>query len=282
MTQPKGRIIFLHGFTQSSSIFYAKTSALRKKLLKLNYDIIYLNAPLKLTPADFPTTDSLSKFGTVIAEPDEETNYRAWWFKNTGKIDTAPAIATLEKFLETGQVHEDDDTKDKKYLASYKETDDVPIVGVIGFSQGAALAGALARNFDALFGAKASGKLDLRFVVLYSGFKVEFDEFKGFYEFDSSNVDKKDAFKMLHVIGELDSVVEEDRAQSLYKEFELISDILKHPGGHFVPNSKILIDQVVNWIENAMVEEKTETDKKEDDLDDLDALMDMMDNLGKA
>ena len=76
----QGKILFLHGYTQSASLFYAKTSALRKKLIKLGYKCVYLNGPYVLTPADLPTTDSLSKFGSATTDTDDVT-YRAWWVK---------------------------------------------------------------------------------------------------------------------------------------------------------------------------------------------------------
>ena len=75
----KGKILFLHGYTQSASLFYAKTSALRKKLMKLGYKCVYLNGPYVLTPADLPSTDSLSKFGS--STKTDEMTYRAWWVK---------------------------------------------------------------------------------------------------------------------------------------------------------------------------------------------------------
>lgn len=269
----KGRIIFLHGFTQSSSIFYAKTSALRKKLVKLNYEIIYLNAPLRLTPADFPSREALSKFGSVTAQNDEETNYRAWWFKNSGSIDLQPALDTIEKFLNTGEVHEDDDSIGKKHLTSIPK-DDTPVVGIIGFSQGAAFAGIIARQFKQLFEAH-----HLKFVVSYSGFKLPDEDVAKYYSYVDG---EKDDFKMLQVMGELDTVVEEKRAMTLYEEYKDCSELLKHPGGHFVPNSKMSIDQVVNWIEHAMKGEEEEVEKTKSKSDDLDDLMDMMDKLGKV
>lgn len=264
MSGTKGRILFLHGYTQSSSIFYAKTSALRKRLLKLGYDVVYLNAPLRLTPADFPSRELLSKFGSVAAADDEHTNYRAWWLRNDDTIDLAPAVETVRAFATEGKVHEDDDTVGKRHLTSVDMEAAPPIVGLIGFSQGAAFAGLLARDFRRLCQVDS----DLQFVVLYSGFRLPQAAAAPYYAPGATP-------RMLHVYGELDTVVDEARAMTLRDEFGG-SDVLKHPGGHFVPNSKMLIDQVVAWIEHAP---KAQAPAKEDNLD---ALMEMMDNLGKA
>lgn len=271
----KGKILFLHGYTQSSSVFYAKTSALRKKLLKLNYKSVYLNGPTKLTPADLPSTDSLSKFNTLISD-DEETNYRSWWIKthNTNDgIDLSEPLAEIKNYIDKGEIIPDND------LVQETESDEerrLPIVGIIGFSQGAALAGLLSHKFKDLFGVDS-----LKFVILYSGFKIDTSEksgnakYKDYYPADNG---ESDQFKVLHIYGELDTVVHEDRVLSLYEITKDNSDILKHPGGHFVPNSKLMVDQTTNWIVHIM-ENKQEISKTEDDLD---SLMDMMDGLGKA
>lgn len=271
----KGKILFLHGYTQSSSVFYAKTSALRKKLLKLNYKSVYLNGPTKLTPADLPSTDSLSKFNTLISD-DEETNYRSWWIKphNTNDgIDLSEPLAEIKNYIDKGEIIPDND------LVQETESDEerrLPIVGIIGFSQGAALAGLLSHKFKDLFGVDS-----LKFVILYSGFKIDTSEksgnakYKDYYPADNG---ESDQFKVLHIYGELDTVVHEDRVLSLYEITKDNSDILKHPGGHFVPNSKLMVDQATNWIVHIM-ENKQEISKPEDDLD---SLMDMMDGLGKA
>lgn len=272
--QFKGKILFLHGYTQSSSIFYAKTSALRKKLLKLNYKPVYLNGPTKLIPADLPSTDSLSKFNTVISD-EEETNYRSWWVKphNTNDgIDPSEAIAEVKNYIEKGEIIPDNDLVQEP---ESEEDRKLPIVGLIGFSQGAAFAGLISHKFKELFGVES-----LKFVILYSGFKVDTSEksgnakYKDYYPTDNGDSDK---FKLLHVYGELDTVVYEDRALSLYNITKANSDILKHPGGHFVPNSKLMIDQATNWIVHTM-DDKQEISKPEDDLD---SLMGIIDGLGK-
>lgn len=271
----KGKILFLHGYTQSSSVFYAKTSALRKKLLKLNYKSVYLNGPTKLTPADLPSTDSLSKFNTVISD-DEETNYRSWWIKphNTNDgIDLSEPVAEIKNYIEKGEIIPDNDLVQE---TESEEERRLPIVGIIGFSQGAALAGLLSHKFKDLFGVDS-----LKFVILYSGFKIDTSEksgntkYKDYYPVDNG---ESDQFKLLHIYGELDTVVHEDRVLSLYEITKANSDILKHPGGHFVPNSKLMVDQATNWVVHTM-ENKQEISKPEDDLD---SLMDMMDGLGKA
>ncbi|ODV67367.1 hypothetical protein HYPBUDRAFT_210587 [Hyphopichia burtonii NRRL Y-1933] len=274
----KGRIIFLHGYTQTSSIFYAKTSALRKKLQKLKYKSVYLNGPYKLTPAQLPSNDALSKFNSVVPEDEEDTNLRAWWIKKDyykDAVEISLAVDTIKDYINNGKIIPDDDsTEDEK--ANDDDDSNIPIVGIIGFSQGAALGGLLAHDFKDIFG------IELKFAVLYSGFKIDTSKESASSQYDkyyTQDGGQSDNFKLLHVYGELDTVVSEERSVSLYNHSKTNSDILKHPGGHFVPNSKLLIDQVTNWILHTEIEQQPEKPKEEDSLDDL---MDMMDNLGKA
>lgn len=260
----KARILFLHGFAQSSSVFYAKTSALRKKLQNLQYKAIYLNAPVNLTPAQLPSGDSLLKFSTVAAENDEETNYRGWWTRNSdGSYEIETAIETVRKYIDQNEVVEGlpEDAK----ANTLEETDeDLPIVGIIGFSQGACFAGSLVHTFEELFGVSS-----LEFAVLYSGFKIDTKQMPQYQKLYTANEGKDTSARILHVVGELDTVVGDDRAYTFYDTTKLNLDLLKHPGGHFVPNLKLLIDQVAGWMLN-----EPQKEKPKDDIEDLLAMMD--------
>lgn len=271
MTKPllKGKILFLHGYTQTSAIFYSKTSALRKKLIKLGYKPVYLNAPIKLTPADLP--GNLSSFNS-----DADNNNRAWWIKhgltNDG-VDLRAAIDTVRDYVANGTIIPDEDMK------QVPETEDekaLPIVGIVGFSQGACLGGLIANTFDLLF-----DTTPIKFAILYSGFKLNTSEGSGNEIYDKYYPRANNpALRYLHVYGELDTIVDETRSLSLYNITKENSEVLKHPGGHFVPNSKLMVDQVTNWLQATEQEQKPQgEEKKSEDLDDI---LDMMDSLGKA
>ncbi|KAK6201238.1 dihydrofolate reductase [Scheffersomyces amazonensis] len=281
-----GKILFLHGYTQSSSIFYAKTSALRKRLTKLNYKCVYLNAPLKLTPAQLPSNDALSKFASVVHnDEDDDTEYRAWWVKpqNTNDgISLDDAIDTIKNYIRNGKLiadpdlNQDNDEEDEQLKS-------LPITGIVGFSQGASLAGILIHKFKDLFNVPPP-----KFVIMYSGFKLDTSVKSGNDKYDDyyAKEDKKiNDYNYLHVYGELDTVVDETRSLSLYNITKSNSVLLKHPGGHFVPNSKIYIDQVTNWIQVVTKEYEAKDENKKKTVavdDDIDSLLDMIDNLGKA
>lgn len=272
----KGRVLFLHGFAQSSSVFYAKSSALRKRFQSLGYKTIYLNAPINLIPSDLPSSDSLSKFNTVVVNEEEKTNYRGWWTKkpdHTYKLDDA--IACVEKYIKDNEIvsGSPEDDKSNQILDSDR---DLPIVGLVGFSQGAAFAGALVHTFEQLFGVDT-----LEFALLYSGFKIDTKLMPEYAELYSQKNGSDTNVRMLHIVGELDTVVGDDRAYTLYDLTRENSHLLKHPGGHFVPNSRIMIDQVVNWIENKNEEsEKKEEKKPKAEKSEVDDLLAMMEKFG--
>lgn len=263
----KAKILFLHGFAQSSSVFYAKTSALRKKLQSLQYKCVYLNAPVNLTPAQLPSSDSMSKFNTVVAAEEEETNYRGWWTrKPDGTYEIEGAIDAVKNYIQNGEIvvgsPEDARANDDSETES-----DLPIVGIIGFSQGAAFAGALVHTFSELFKVP-----QLEFAILYSGFKIDTRIMPQYNKLYTSADGEDTNTRILHVVGELDTVVGEDRAYTFYDHSKKNLDLLKHPGGHFVPNSKLVIDQVVNWMLGK--EKEPEKEKPKDSIADLLAMID--------
>lgn len=269
----KARVLFFHGYAQSALIFYAKSSALRKKLMKMGYKCVYLNGPDRLNPAEFPSNDVMSKFNTITVEEGKPSNLRGWWMKspNDNTIHIDKAIDTIKQYVNENKVIEEDDEDFKQDIT--KEDEKLPIVGVIGFSQGAGLIGLLMSKFKELF------NIDLQFAILYSGFKIETHKGSVNEMYDSYYKGYTGDYKVLHVIGELDTVVSEERTMNMYKCSQEISTLLSHPGGHFVPNSKLYVEKVTNWILSLEQEEQKEPNKKDDDLDDL---LNMMDSIGKA
>lgn len=157
-----------------------------------------------------------------------------------------------------------------------------PFDGVIGFSQGAALAAMLAsllegparkRAFDTTAGggmgypacfltaaATATGddggergggcmiQPPLKFAVCYSGFRAPPGRRYGaFYE-------PRIQTPILHVLGQVDVVVEEARARELVGVCEGGGRVVVHPGGHFVPSQRPWLDAVVGFVRERMEE----------------------------
>jgi fermentation-respiration switch protein FrsA (DUF1100 family) len=62
----------------------------------------------------------------------------------------------------------------------------------------------------------------------------------------------------LHIIGSLDSVVEESRSAALATACGASAQTVLHPGGHFVPVGRDMVGVLVGWLRRVLAEEKAE------------------------
>jgi hypothetical protein len=209
------KILCLHGFTQNGPLFAKKTSAVRKALQKAGFELVYPTAPVKLEIADLP-------FDTPSLDSDDD-GMRSWWpnsESNPGHYSLDAAFVAISKLIET----------------------EGPFDGVLGFSQGAGLAGVLCQHIHKLHPSQP----ELSFAVFYSGFKITRPEHQHFYA-------SKITTPTLHIVGSLDTVVSEERSIWLYEVCEPSQRVLiSHPGGHFVPNAKDMVNKVVQMIQHAI------------------------------
>lgn len=260
----------LHGFVQSGKIFSSKTGGLRKNLKKLGYELYYPTAPIKIDKQQLAklhgsknedgknTLDLASQFSTSATSDD-----LSGWYTRDG-----PGLSdfTIEK-------------RTLDYLHDYV-IQNGPFDGLMGFSQGAGLAGYLLTDFNGILNLSEEEQPDFKFFISFSGFKFEPDHFQGSYN------KKKLSTPSLHVEGELDSVVTAARVNDLYECFEKNSrTLLKHPGAHFVPNSKAFAMQICGWLQNTTCP-RTEDDPPapsvETEKPELnDDLLSMIDSMGK-
>lgn len=157
------------------------------------------------------------------------------------------------------------------------------IDAVIGFSQGGCFAAIVASLLDSCRPAafkerQASGGIPypesfaklvengqkpLKFCVSYAGFWAPPPQYGAFYE-------PKIQTPTLHVIGSLDTVVEEDRTQGLVDRTEK-KEILVHPGGHFVPVGKEWVGALISYVRRMLEgEPAAEAKKVEESVEDMD------------
>lgn len=233
----------LHGYTQNGQLFRAKTRALEKHVQKAfpGVALSYPTGPFQLKPGDVPGFDP-----STVSDSDDIEAY-GWWRRS----DTAhpPEYMGLDKGLEV--------------IAKVLESEG-PFDGVIGFSQGAALAAMVSSLLEgqsrkqAFEQAQARSSLaipypssfdalnhpPLKFCVCYCGFIAPGDRYRGFYE------DPKIQTPLCHFIGSLDSVVDESRTQALVDAAGGANktQVVTHPGGHFVPSGRPYLDAVVAFI----------------------------------
>lgn len=243
----KGTILCLHGFAQNGVVFSTKASGIRKMLKKAGYHTVFIDGPIELTPADLPF--AASSLGADEKAP--EVKFRGWVYTQAEKFDIQPSLDAIKK--------------------AYQESG--PFVGIIGFSQGSGIAGAILSSFDEVVGDKKA--LDhLKFAILYSGFIFDNKSVQHYYE-------KKITLPTLHVIGELDTLVSNERSQKLADLCENAT-VMKHPGGHYCPSTKDLLKAEIAWVTSVVEKTKNKESGAAEADDDILKLAEQMDNLGKA
>lgn len=208
---------------------------------------MYPSGPISLSAADIPGYNP-----TDLASSTSANDWRAWWQRDSGTGEYVGMEAGFRTIADTVK----------------KEGG---IDGVIGFSQGAAGAAFVASllepgrvaafersiphggiPFPSAFLESGSEGLDqgvvstinnnasLKFGVSYSGFLAPDKRYAAFYE-------PKIMTPMLHFIGSLDSVVEEQRSLDLAEACQLTRTVV-HPGGHFVPIGKEWVSALIGFI----------------------------------
>ena len=286
----KSKILMLHGFAQSDRIFSAKTGGLRKTLQKLGYELYYPCAPehvdretflaLHSLPPDVDKTaeagnkDIASKYNTSANSQDE---MYGWWIRNPSGSKGLQNFSIKQSTFD--------------YLHDYI-LQNGPFDGIIAFSQGAAFAGYLVMHFNRLLNLTLEEQPPLKFFVSFSGFKLEPDEYQNVYTVATAD----DVPPSLHILGEMDTVVSEERTMRLYNAYPTEKRLLlKHPGSHFIPNSKAFVTQLCNWLQTVTKSEAKESgaqekhnsksgteekgQKQQHSLDD--DILGMMDSIGK-
>jgi predicted esterase len=215
-----GRILCLHGYVQNGNMFAKKTSAIRKALDKMGFETVYLTGPVKIEVSDL-------SFEVNNEGGREIDNMRSWWPNS----ESNPEHLTIDMALD-------------EIIANIDQ--EGPFVGVLGFSQGAALAAILCQIIHTVH----ESQQPLKFGLFYSGFRSRLPAYAKYYE-------RPISVPSIHVIGTLDTVVEEERTMKLYDACEPSKRVLlTHPGGHFVPNAKDILTKVVAFVQNAMSESR--------------------------
>ncbi|KAL7275080.1 Family of serine hydrolases 3 [Rhizina undulata] len=226
------KILMLHGYTQSGAAFRSKSKAVEKQLQKSLggpglVTLYYPTAPIRLKIADLPGERTAEE----LASAEDGDNW-GWWRRNHV---TGECIGLDETWV---------------FLSKYMD-EHGPFDGIIGFSQGAALASMLAsllegnRSRPSLF---TTAHPPLKFAVCYAGFKVSDDDLKSIY-------DPKLTTPILHFIGSLDTIIDEKRAIEIIEcceGDEKTKVVVTHPGGHYIPSGKRFLNSLIEFINEHM------------------------------
>jgi len=198
----KLRILCIHGYRQNAKTFREKLGSFRK-LVGKHAELEFVTAPNAI-PSD---------------NPDEQDQY-GWWFSKDDQSFDAHENSTCELgFGESVQVVEE---ALKKGVGGEKYD------GVLAFSQGASLAAHLCLL-------QQNGNLgsNFKFCILVAGFVSRTMKHRELFQAMQQS-GQAITIPTLHVFGDTDKVIEKDMSEDML-QFFASPDIIRHPGGHFVP-----------------------------------------------
>ncbi|GAB6029269.1 Ovarian cancer-associated protein 2 [Chamberlinius hualienensis] len=204
MASSKLKILCLHGYRQDGVSFKSKLGGFRK-MLNSHVEFTFVTAPLRI-PQVVNGDEAL-----------ETVNQCGWWFsKDTPSFSAHDITNQSIGFEESIQMIEEEFIKEG------------PFDGIIGFSQGACL-GAMLAGLQQINKLKA---ISFKFVILVAGFKSKSSAHIEFLPVEKIQIPS------LHVYGETDGIIPKAMSEELLQQFEN-PEIAIHPGGHYVPASKL-------------------------------------------
>jgi len=201
-TLRKLRILCIHGYRQNAKTFREKLGSFRKLVGK------YAELEFVTAPNAIPSEN-----------PDEQDQY-GWWFSKADQSFDAHENSTCELgFGESVKLVED---ALKKGVGGEKYD------GVLAFSQGASLAAHLCLL-------QQNGNLgsNFKFCILVAGFVSRTLKHRELFQ-ALQHSGQAISIPTLHVFGDTDKVIEKDMSEDML-QFFASPDIIRHPGGHFVP-----------------------------------------------
>ncbi|KAF8392701.1 hypothetical protein HHK36_023050 [Tetracentron sinense] len=235
----KLRILCLHGFRQNASNFKGRTASLAKKLKNMA-ELVFIDAPHELPfiyrprPAE-PCHSSVASNIEHSPPPFENCKKKYAWlvspeFNGTRTMNWEMADEPFDP-LQYRQQSDGFDVSLAYLKTVFSQVG--PFDGVLGFSQGAAMASSLCAQRG-----RMDGEIDFRFVILCSGFAINSVEFKC----GSINCPS------LHIFGNVqgkDRQISSQASRDLAGLFEEgCSVTMEHESGHLIPTQSPYIDQI--------------------------------------
>lgn len=229
-TRRKLRILCLHGFRQNASGFKGRTGSLAKKLKNIA-ELVFIDAPHELqfiyqtaaTTTPPPLGACNKKFAWLVS-PDFDKPSETGWTVAQSQFDPLQYQNQTEGF-----------DKSLTYLKTVF-AEKGPFDGILGFSQGAAMAAAVCGKQEQL-----SGEMDFRFCVLCSGFTpwplLEKKREQGSIKCPS-----------LHIFGSQpgkDRQIVTQASSDLAGLFDQgCATVIEHDFGHIIPTKSPFIDEI--------------------------------------
>ncbi|KAM5560993.1 rhodanese-like domain-containing protein 6 [Rosa sericea] len=258
----KLRILCLHGFRQNASSFKGRTASLAKKLKSIA-ELVFVDAPYELAfiyqppsalrelphnctspptspqqgpPLPPPSEHCKKKYAWLVAPDFQEKTERGNWEMVDGPFDPLQYQQQTEGFEQS--------------LAYIKTVfaQDGPFDGVLGFSQGAAMAAAVAFAQQTQTIPSKTAEMQFRFVILCSGFGIKLLK----QEFHEERMIKKCHCPSLHIFGNdhgKDRQIATQESRELASLFDDgCSTVIEHDSGHIIPTRPPYIDQIKDFL----------------------------------
>ncbi|XP_038231696.2 esterase OVCA2 [Dermochelys coriacea] len=225
--RPPLRLLGLHGYGQNQRSFHERTGALRKAL-RGRAELVSVSAPHAVPGPEPEPGNAAGRGGNRLpgwgllgpggpgarcSLSPQDADPRCWWLprpreETLGAREEAASCAGLEESLEAVA----------GAFAAHG-----PFDGLLGFSQGAALAALLCARKQ-----RGDARFPFEFAIVVAGFESR--------AAPPSYCQEPIAVPTLHVLGEADRVIPPALSRELAAHF-VDPAILTHPGGHFVPAS---------------------------------------------
>lgn len=236
------RFLCLPGYFQSGKVFAEKLSGFRKTLTKKHgYELEYIDAPIRIERKE----DLPFLLGVNEKEANEKFEYLAQKGVNRCWFDYHDGI--YDRFDES-----------YNYLIQHIRNNG-PYDGIVGFSQGAAMAAIIANSIHlhpdiqpfkvaALFSGFAftvsgsSAKFEDELLAEFSARLWVNEDYRKYYQ-----MLKDSGTSVIVVYGSEDVVVPPLRSQYLASLYENASEF-EHDGGHYLPNKKNFLAPIVEKI----------------------------------
>lgn len=238
------RILCLPGFLQSGKMLSEKASGLRKALEKESFALDFVDPQMVLLNKEdvpFSLGATPSEIESKWAQIVENNTNRCWWnHTDRGYEGFDDAVAWVAEHIRKNG----------------------PYDGVLGFSQGAALAAVVASSVGRLVPENGP----FAFAVVFLGFAFTEVVGGGDKSTVNSTVTDLDEYKkkvrvlegyegwfggvsthVVNVYGANDYAVPAIRSRYLGTLFERVSEI-EHDGGHFIPNKKPFVEEVLEKV----------------------------------
>ncbi|KAM7474322.1 hypothetical protein LguiB_021565 [Lonicera macranthoides] len=237
-TARKLRILCLHGFRQNASSFKGRTASLAKKLKNI-VELVFINAPHELSFIYQPNPTVLDN-NHESPPPSSKCNKKfAWLITPNSHPKTNDEWKIADGPFDSLQYQNQTDGFDES-LAYLKTVfaQSGPFDGILGFSQGVAMAASVCAQKP-----KLKGEIDFRFAILCSGFAVNLAEFEqGSIKCPS-----------LHIFGNEkgeDRQIASQASRYLASLFEDgCSVIIEHDNGHIIPTRSPYIDEIKDFLQ---------------------------------